>query len=156
MWIHCKISSQTYTHLPIKACCHSDDVTSLVVNGKYVGGGALGILGKDLVSQHPIGHFWIIFVHCCHCHHKGSCRETHSKSIYQCMCARVCACVRAHVPTRFGSLRNRTIEDGVYELWPVIILVDNINDDVNGVLNLIPIQVHSMGSQLYTNTHKHI
>lgn len=74
----------THTHLPIKACRHSDDVTSLVVNGKHVGGGALGILGKDFISQHPVGSFWIILVHCCHRHHEGSCREAHSKSAHIC------------------------------------------------------------------------
>lgn len=71
---------QLHTHLPIKSCCHSNDVTSVVVNGENVGGGALGILGEDLISQHPIGSFRIILVHCCYCHHKGSCRETHNNS----------------------------------------------------------------------------
>lgn len=52
------------------------------------------------------------------------------------------------VGTRLGSLWYRAIEDGVCELRSVVVLVNDINDDVNGVLHLIPIQVHSMGSQL--------
>lgn len=56
---------------------------------------------------------------------------------------RVCVCV-----TRLGSLRYWTIEYGVCELWSVVILVDDINDDVDGVLHLVPIQVNSVSSQL--------
>lgn len=50
-------------YLPIEARCHSDDVTRLIVDREHVGGGALGILGEDLISQHPIGSFGIILVH---------------------------------------------------------------------------------------------
>lgn len=63
----------------------------------------------------------------------------------------VCVCVC--VGTRLGSLRYRAIKDGVCELWSIVILVDHINDDVDGVLHLIPIQVYRVGSQLYTHTH---
>lgn len=68
----CRAHTNTHTHLPIEARCHSDDVTSLVVNGKHVGRGALGILGQDLVTQHPIGCFWVVLIHGCHRHHKWS------------------------------------------------------------------------------------
>lgn len=146
----------THTHLPIKACRHSDDVTSLVVNGKHVGGGALGILGKDFISQHPVGSFWIILVHCCHRHHEGSCREAHSKSAHICQgrndVIQKLLCVCVCVGTRLGSLGDGAIKDAVSELWSVVVLVDDINDDVDGVLHLIPIQVHCVGSQLYTDT----
>lgn len=60
----------------------------------------------------------------------------------------MCVCVG----TRLGSLGDGAIKDAVSELWSVVVLVDDINDDVDGVLHLIPIQVHCVGSQLYTDT----
>lgn len=151
-----------HTHLSIEACCHRDDVTSLVVNGEHVGGGALGVLREDLVSQHPIGSFWIILVHRCHCHHKGSCRETHtsqhryvSEEEFNTHITSVCICVCVCVGTRLGSLRYRAVEDGVCELWSVVVLIDDIDDDVDGVLHLISVQIHSVCSQLYTQTRTH-
>lgn len=63
----------------------------------------------------------------------------------------MCVCV-----TRLGSFRYRAIENSVCELWSVVILVDDVNDDVDGVLHLIPVQVHSVGPQLEdTHTHTH-
>lgn len=142
--------NQIHTHLSIKASCHSDDVTGLVVNGKHIGGGALRILRQDFVSQHPISSFWVILINCCHSHHEGACREHKmnisseiSHNALRKVTMRACVCV-----TRLGSLRYWTIEYGVCELWSVVILVDDINDDVDRVLHLVPIQVNSVSSQL--------
>lgn len=151
------MSMHTRTHLSIKTCCHGDDVTSFVVDCKHVGGWALRILRKDLITQHSICSFWIILVHCCHCHHKGSCRETSGQDItnkpIKMRYEHVCMCVGS---TRLRSFRNRAIEDGVGEFRSVVVLVYDINDNVDGVLHLIPIQVHCVGSQLYMNTtYKH-
>lgn len=41
------------------------------------------------------------------------------------------------------------------ELRSVVVLVDDVNDDVDGVFHLVPIQVHSVGSQLCAHTHTH-
>ena len=58
---------------------------------------------------------------------------------------RVCVCVCV---TRLGSLRYRTVENVVCELWSVVVLIDDVDDDVDGILHLVPIQVNSVGPQL--------
>ena len=43
---------------------------------------------------------------------------------------------------------HRAIVDLVFELWSVVIHVDDKDVQIDGVLNLVPIHVHGVGSQL--------
>lgn len=58
-------------YLSVQASCDGNDVSCLVVNGEHVGCRALGILGSDLVAQHPIGCFGVVFVNRRYRHNKG-------------------------------------------------------------------------------------
>lgn len=59
------------------------------------------------------------------------------------------------VLTGLGPLRYRAVEGCVCELGPVVVLVNDVNDDVNGVLHLVAVQVHGVSSQLWNNTQTH-
>ena len=52
------------------------------------------------------------------------------------------------VITWFRAFIHRPIVDLVFELGSVVIHVDDEDVQINGVLNLVPIHVNSMGSQL--------
>ena len=63
-----------------------------------------------------------------------------------CLCVCVCVCVRACLCTWPGPLRYCPIPDLMSKLRPVVILVDHVDDNVNGVLNLVTVNVHCMCS----------
>lgn len=55
--------------------------------------------------------------------------------------------------TWLGTLWNSAVPDLMRELRSVVIHVDHIDHDINGVLYLVAIQIHCMSSQLEeTNT----
>ena len=53
--------------------------------------------------------------------------------------------------TGLGPLGNGAVPHLVLKLGPVVVHVDDVNDDVDGVLHLVPVQVHSVGPQLNTS-----
>lgn len=53
-----------------------------------------------------------------------------------------------HFFTWFGAFVHGAVVDLVFELWSVVVHVDDEDVKVDGVLNLVSIHVHSMGSQL--------
>ena len=56
--------------------------------------------------------------------------------------------------TWFGTLWNTAVPDLMSELGPVVVHVDHIDHDVNGVFYLVAVQVHCVSSQLEeTQTH---
>lgn len=50
--------------------------------------------------------------------------------------------------TWLGSFWNGAIPDLVSELRPVVVHVNHIDHNVDGVFHLVAVQVHCMGSQL--------
>lgn len=48
--------------------------------------------------------------------------------------------------TWFGALIHGSVPDLVCELGPVVVHIDDINNDVDGVLHLVPIDVHSVST----------
>lgn len=58
-------------YLSVQAGCDGNDASCLIVDGEHVGCRALRILGYDLVAQHPIGCFGVIFVNRRYRHNKG-------------------------------------------------------------------------------------
>lgn len=50
--------------------------------------------------------------------------------------------------TWLGTFRNGAVPDLVRELGPVVVHVDHVDHNVDGVFHLVPIQVHRMSSQL--------
>lgn len=60
-------------HLSVQACRHRNDASRLIVDGEHVGGWTLGVLSQDLVTQHPISCFRVVFVNSCDGHNKCSC-----------------------------------------------------------------------------------
>lgn len=59
-------------HLSVQACCHCYDASCFIVDGEHVGSRTLRVLRHDLVTQHPICCFGVIFVNRCYCHNKCS------------------------------------------------------------------------------------
>ena len=54
--------------------------------------------------------------------------------------------------TWLGALWDSAVPDLMGELWPVVIHVDHIDHNINGVFNLVAIQVYCVSSQLEENT----
>lgn len=52
--------------------------------------------------------------------------------------------------TWLGTFRNGAVPDLVSELWPVVIHVNHVDHNVDGVFHLVTVQVHGMSSQLET------
>lgn len=52
------------------------------------------------------------------------------------------------MPTWLGALVHGAVVDLVKELWAVVVHVDDVDVQVNGVLHLVAVHVHSVGSQL--------
>lgn len=50
--------------------------------------------------------------------------------------------------TWFGSFINGSVIDLVYELWSVVIHVNNVDVEINGVLYFVSIHIHCMCSKL--------
>lgn len=61
------------THLSVQARCHCDDASRFIVDGEHIGGWTFRVLRQDLVSQHPICCFGVIFVDSRHCHNERPC-----------------------------------------------------------------------------------
>lgn len=57
-------------------------------------------------------------------------------------------CSSASNLTWFGSLRHRSVVHLVVKLRPVVVHVDDVDVEVDGVLHLVAIHVHSVGAQL--------
>lgn len=72
---HIEPEERGKTHLSVQACSHRDDASCFVVDGEHIWRRALWSLRQDLVPQHPISCFGIIFVYRCHCHDVCSCRN---------------------------------------------------------------------------------
>ena len=53
--------------------------------------------------------------------------------------------------TGLGPLGYGAVPQLVLKLGPVVVHVDDVDDDVDGVLHLVPVQVHRMGPQLNTS-----
>ena len=60
------------SHLSVQACSHCNDASCFIVDGEHIGGRTLGVLRQDLVTQHPVCSFGVIFVHRRHSHNKCS------------------------------------------------------------------------------------
>lgn len=58
------------SHLSVQAGRHCDDSSCFIVDGKHVGGRTFGILRQDLVAQHPVRRFGVVFVDRRDCHNK--------------------------------------------------------------------------------------
>lgn len=50
--------------------------------------------------------------------------------------------------TWLGALRDGAVPDGVVEFGPVVVHVNHIDHNVNGVFHLVAVQVHRVSSQL--------
>ena len=59
-----------------------------------------------------------------------------------------------HVTTWLGAFVHRSVVDLVLELGSVVVHVNDIDVEVYGVLHLVPVHVHSMGSKLDIYAHK--
>jgi len=63
------------TDLSVQAGCHCNYVSSLAVDGKHVGDGAVGRLWEDAVADHAISRGGVVRVSGCHLHHRRACGE---------------------------------------------------------------------------------
>lgn len=68
-----EIDTRSVTHLSVQPCRHCDDSSCFIVDGEHVGGWTFRVLRQDLVAQHPIRCFGVIFVDGRHRHNKRPC-----------------------------------------------------------------------------------
>lgn len=54
--------------------------------------------------------------------------------------------------TWLGTLRNGAVPDLVAKFRSVVVHVNHVDEDINGVLNLVAVHVHRMSSQLEKKT----
>lgn len=59
-------------YLSVQACSHCNNASSFIVDGEHVGGWTLWILRQDLVTEHAICCFGVVFVNRSYRHNKGS------------------------------------------------------------------------------------
>lgn len=54
--------------------------------------------------------------------------------------------------TWLGALIHRAVPDLMGKLWSVVVHVNDIDDNIDGILHLIAVDVHSMSTQLEQHT----